>query len=473
MVDATNTAITAKADGIALAVVDKAAFRAPVDQALDAGHPGRLVQRRRRPRRPGHQPAGLHRTGALRVGVRAGPPSADPARLRRRGRVHRDPRPARTSSRASTAPSRRSATPGKPVDFTPVATNADVTQGLSIIDAYVQGHPNLAGLLAVDAGSTQSVGQTVAKYKLRDKGLKVAGGFDLVPETLTAVKSGDLDYTIDQQPYLQGFLPVLALYLLQADRRPDLPDPDQHRAAVRHQGQRRPVPEHQDAVRGLGHRGEAGRAHRPDRTLPDRRLRPSLSARAARTDRTTRGTADERRRRPSAASPRPRTASVPRRALDAFLRRREASVLVVAIGLVVYFQASTPLFLTPDNLRNIAQATAPTAIVAVGIVFLLVSGEIDISVGMVAALAPYLMHYAIDFYGVPARSRRSCWRWRSRPVIGLVERADHHPAAGAVVRHHAGHVLPAVRHPADDLTGLPGRDSRGGQGQHPDLARRR
>jgi simple sugar transport system substrate-binding protein len=56
------------------------------------------------------------------------------------------------------------------------------------------------------------VGQTVAKYKMRDKGLKVAGGFDLVPETLASIKSGDLDYTIDQQPYLQGFLPVLAMY---------------------------------------------------------------------------------------------------------------------------------------------------------------------------------------------------------------------------------------------------------------------
>ena len=91
-----------------------------------------------------------------------------------------------------------------------------------------------------------------------------------------------------------------------------------------------------------------------------------------------------------------------RTAADAFLRRREASVLVVAIGLVIYFQASTPIFLTSDNLRNIAQATAPTAIVAVGIVLLLVSGEIDVSVGMVAALAPFLMHYAIDFYSVPA-----------------------------------------------------------------------
>src|SRR6185312_2126200 len=77
---------------------------------------------------------------------------------------------------------------------------------------------------------------------------------------------------------------------------------------------------------------------------------------------------------------------VGRTALDAFLRRREASVLLVAIAVMIYFQASTPIFLTHDNLRNIAQATGPTAIVSIGIVLLLVSGEIDVSVGMVAAL---------------------------------------------------------------------------------------
>jgi simple sugar transport system permease protein len=92
-----------------------------------------------------------------------------------------------------------------------------------------------------------------------------------------------------------------------------------------------------------------------------------------------------------------------RGALDAFLRRREASVLLVAIGLMVYFQAATSsIFLTSDNLRNIAQATGPTAIVAAGIVLLLVSGEIDVSVGIVAALAPFLMHFAIDWYSIPA-----------------------------------------------------------------------
>jgi simple sugar transport system permease protein len=68
------------------------------------------------------------------------------------------------------------------------------------------------------------------------------------------------------------------------------------------------------------------------------------------------------------------------------VRWREASVLIVAIAMAIYFRASNDVFLTYDNLRNIAQATAPAAIVAVGIVLLLVSGEIDLSVGVVAAL---------------------------------------------------------------------------------------
>ncbi|MEN3309095.1 MAG: simple sugar transport system permease protein [Micromonosporaceae bacterium] len=105
---------------------------------------------------------------------------------------------------------------------------------------------------------------------------------------------------------------------------------------------------------------------------------------------------------PQAGATRPAALRVGARAVgEAFLRRREASVLLVAIAMVVYFQAAQPAFLTRNNLVNLAQATAPAAIVAVGIVLLLVSGEIDLSVGMVFALAPFLMHYAVDFYGVP------------------------------------------------------------------------
>jgi simple sugar transport system permease protein len=95
------------------------------------------------------------------------------------------------------------------------------------------------------------------------------------------------------------------------------------------------------------------------------------------------------------------TSRLLRAAVDAFLRRREASVLLVAIGLMIYFQASRSNYLSRGNLVNLGQATGPFTIVAVGIVLLLVSGEIDLSVGMVFALAPFLMHYAVDFYGVP------------------------------------------------------------------------
>jgi simple sugar transport system permease protein len=89
-----------------------------------------------------------------------------------------------------------------------------------------------------------------------------------------------------------------------------------------------------------------------------------------------------------------------------FLRLREASVLVVVIALAIYFQISNPVFLSPvsgagNNLVTVSQIAAPWAIIAVGEVLLMVSGEIDLSVGYVYTLAPFLMHYAVDFYGIP------------------------------------------------------------------------
>ena len=93
-----------------------------------------------------------------------------------------------------------------------ITTGADVPGELSKIDAYYQGHKDVKGLFAVDAGSTQGIAQTMKKRKLQAKGVK-GGGYDLLPITLDNIKSGDLDFTIDQQPYLQGFQPVIQLFL--------------------------------------------------------------------------------------------------------------------------------------------------------------------------------------------------------------------------------------------------------------------
>ncbi len=97
------------------------------------------------------------------------------------------------------------------IKTTAIASGSQLNEEIAKVDAYYLGHKNLAGMFAVDAGSTQAVGQIVAKYKLRQKGMK-AGGYDLTPTTLKLINTNQLDFTIDQQPYLQGWLPVLQLF---------------------------------------------------------------------------------------------------------------------------------------------------------------------------------------------------------------------------------------------------------------------
>ena len=47
---------------------------------------------------------------------------------------------------------------------------------------------------------------------LGESGRDVAG-FDLFPQTLHFINTGDVTFTADQQAYLQGFLPVQQMYL--------------------------------------------------------------------------------------------------------------------------------------------------------------------------------------------------------------------------------------------------------------------
>lgn len=82
------------------------------------------------------------------------------------------------------------------------------------------------------------------------------------------------------------------------------------------------------------------------------------------------------------------------------LRRREASMIIVAIVLAIYFQSSNQAFLTGQNVRNISQVVAPWALIAAGEVMLLICGEIDLSVGNVFALAPFIMYF-VNQAGLP------------------------------------------------------------------------
>src|ERR1700759_1592022 len=85
-----------------------------------------------------------------------------------------------------------------------------------------------------------------------------------------------------------------------------------------------------------------------------------------------------------------------------FLRQREATVLGVAIALIIYFSVSSSNFYGSSNLSTwLSQDSAYIMIIAIGEVFLLICGEIDLSVGFIFTFSPFLMHYLIDFYGFP------------------------------------------------------------------------
>jgi simple sugar transport system substrate-binding protein len=101
---------------------------------------------------------------------------------------------------------------GKPIRAHVVASGVDVGTEGRRIEATYRAHKALRGLFAVDAGSTEGVAQVMREHGLHARGVR-AGGYDLLPDTLRAIHDRDLDFTIDQQPYLQGFLPVLQLFL--------------------------------------------------------------------------------------------------------------------------------------------------------------------------------------------------------------------------------------------------------------------
>jgi simple sugar transport system substrate-binding protein len=91
-----------------------------------------------------------------------------------------------------------------------IATGAEQSVEAAAMKAYLLAHKSaLKGAFAVDAGDTQFLGPT-----LKSLGMSIpAGGFDTTGETVPNIQNGTLGFTIYQDPYLQGFMPVLYLYL--------------------------------------------------------------------------------------------------------------------------------------------------------------------------------------------------------------------------------------------------------------------
>ncbi len=209
MVNAMNAAIAAKAAAIAVPIVDPHAFDAPVQRALDAGIPV-FAYNADAPAGSGNKRLAYIGQDLYQSGYRMGERIASLVDSGLVGLFIATPGQLNIQPRldGAVAAIKKS---GKTIDAQQIATGATVNEELSKIKAFYLGHQDLKGMFAVDAGSTQGVGEVMQQFKLASKGVH-AGGYDLLPRTLQLIQSGDLDFTIDQQAYLQGYYTVMEMF---------------------------------------------------------------------------------------------------------------------------------------------------------------------------------------------------------------------------------------------------------------------
>ncbi|WP_280552864.1 sugar ABC transporter substrate-binding protein [Halomonas sp. 25-S5] len=90
-----------------------------------------------------------------------------------------------------------------------LATTYDPTSIRSAIIAYLNENSDVRGVLTLGALAAEPMIQAMREQGATD--IFTLGTFDLSPGILEAINVGDLDFAIDQQQYLQGYLPVIFL----------------------------------------------------------------------------------------------------------------------------------------------------------------------------------------------------------------------------------------------------------------------
>ena len=121
------------------------------------------------------------------------------------------------------------------------------------------------------------------------------------------------------------------------------------------------------------------------------------------------------------------------------IRRRvlsgEGMIYIAFVILIIVFSVSSPYFLTLSNFENIGRQTALVSIIAVGMTFVIVSGEFDLSVGSVLALAGVTSAISMRLLGD---------HWLLGAVVGL--------ATGALVGFVNGFLTVQFRTPSFLIT---------------------
>lgn len=103
---------------------------------------------------------------------------------------------------------------GLTVDYLEIndATNADPPAGIPTFVGYVSANPDVK-LIVTDHGNLTATLQAMLEGAGLDADAIYTAGFDLSSATVEAIRGGWTDLVIDQQQWLQGYLPILQICL--------------------------------------------------------------------------------------------------------------------------------------------------------------------------------------------------------------------------------------------------------------------
>jgi simple sugar transport system substrate-binding protein len=103
---------------------------------------------------------------------------------------------------------------GVKVDYLEITDeiNSDASLGTPVMTSYIATHPDVK-LIITDHGALTATIGTYMRSAGKKPGEIYTAGFDLSAATVDAIKEGWVGCILDQQPWLQGYLPILQICL--------------------------------------------------------------------------------------------------------------------------------------------------------------------------------------------------------------------------------------------------------------------
>lgn len=105
----------------------------------------------------------------------------------------------------------KKANPGRQITIDKLDVSAEGAVVSDRVGAYISAHPDTTAY--IETGLWHSNVARMLKDRNIPPGKILLGGFDLAAQVIEQMKAGYIQVEIDQQPYEQGFLPVMQVYL--------------------------------------------------------------------------------------------------------------------------------------------------------------------------------------------------------------------------------------------------------------------